>query len=290
MKILVTGAAGFIGKSVVERLRADNHDVIGVDRLPGADVMGDILDPATLSAGLGSEVVIHLAATAGVRKSVEHPVPYVVNNVVGTATVIDWCQRNQVRKLVFASTSSVYGHTTPPTDEYSHTEPISPYAASKLACEELIRAATRTSSLSSTILRLFTVYGPRQRADMAISKMTRAVIEGAPITLFGDGTAVRDFTHVDDVAEAFVLAATRSGGRGCETYNIGSGNPIPMCTVIATISKAVGKPAIIRYEDKAQGDVDITHAINNGALEGIGWKPTIDTVEGITDYVRLISR
>jgi UDP-glucuronate 4-epimerase len=239
----------------------------------------------------GAQVVVHLAGLAGVRPSFADPARYARVNVEGTAVVQELAREHGVARFLFASSSSVYGNATPlPAHEDSPAlTPESPYAASKRAAELVAWAiAHQTRSASCTALRFFTVYGPRQRPEMAITLFTRALLSGRPVTLFGDGSMRRDFTHADDISRG-VLAALERAPPGFRVYNLGSGAPVDLSTLVSAIARAAGVTAHVEHAQVPLGDVDATFADIRRAREELGWSPRVsleDGLRGVVAWVR----
>lgn len=298
MRILVTGAAGFVGSHLVEALRARGDDVVAVDlyddaydpalkrrNLPDA-LVGDVRDAAFLDRVFpGVDGVIHLAARAGVRESLREPQLYADVNVGGTAAVLAAMTRHGVRRMVFASSSSVYGvrEGTFREDEPADT-PASPYAASKRAAELFCAA----SGLDVTCVRLFTVYGPRQRPGMAIAKFVAQARAGEPITLFGDGSSVRDYTYVADAVAGLLAALDHTSG--FHLVNLGGGAPIRLDGLVAAIGAALGTPPRLVHLPEQPGDVPATRADITVAQRWLGWAPQVSVEEGVRRYVAWVGR
>lgn len=302
MNVLVTGAAGFIGSQVADRLLALGHTVRGVDcftdyyarrlkemNLASCQGQGgftfveeDLLDsdlPALLG---GVDAVIHLAAQAGVRRSwgAEFEV-YTKNNIMATQRLLEAAKAVGLARLVYASSSSVYGDTDDlPMRESSACWPVSPYGVSKLAAEHLCRLYHKNFGVNSISLRYFTVYGPRQRPDMAFHRFIRALLEGQPIRLFGDGEQSRDFTFVGDIVEATVRAALRDDLAG-QVYNIGGGSRVTVNQVISTLESITGRQAKVNRLEVAKGDVRHTEADSTRARDELGFSPRTDLRAGL---------
>jgi UDP-glucuronate 4-epimerase len=312
MKVFITGAAGFIGSHLCERLLSKGHFVVGVDNFdPFYDRRfkednlrkaranpsftfheTDILDCNALWQLMedcgpeGPDVVVHLAALAGVRPSLNHPERYQRVNVEGTLNVLKEMRRAACQKLVFASSSSVYGaQSTVPFDERDPcAHPISPYAATKRAGELLCYTFSHLYNMDTTCLRYFTVFGPRQRPEMAIAKFTQAVARQQPITLFGDGSSARDYTFIDDIIDG-TMAAIENDLPGFRIYNLGGSRTATLLELVETIEKAVGKKAKKIFERDQPGDVPITYANVKRAGAELGYAPTIQLDEGVARYV-----
>ncbi|MCK6543668.1 GDP-mannose 4,6-dehydratase [bacterium] len=311
-KILVTGCAGFIGSHVTDALLKAGHEVVGLDNFdhfydpaikeknltnaiqsPGFRLLrGDILD-ADLMSRIFSEskldLVIHLAARAGVRPSIQDPKIYQKVNVEGTMNILEAMRAHNVKKLLLASSSSVYGNNEKvpyhETDNVDHA--ISPYAATKKACEVLAYTYHHLFGIDAFCLRFFTVYGPRQRPEMAIHLFTRLIDEGKPITLFGDGQTFRDYTYVDDIVHGIMQCI--DGLRGYEILNLGESQTISLIDLVNTIEKALGKKAQIRWMPNQPGDVQKTYADISKAKRLIGYKPSVSInigIERFVDYFR----
>lgn len=309
-RVLVTGAAGFIGSHLVEALARQGDEVIGIDNfdpfypramkernlaemgeLPGFTFYElDLLDTAALRSHLTPDTVVaHLAAKAGVRPSLADPVSYARVNVAGTAAVAEAARAAGVSRILFGSSSSVYGDSTPAPfrEDAVAMEPVSPYAATKRAAELLLRSVAQVYGFRIASLRFFTVYGPRQRPDLAIHAFTRQMIERRTLTLFGDGTQARDYTYCDDVV-AGVLAAlrwTETAPIGIEHFNLGGNRSIPTGAVVDEISAALGMTPEIELAPMQPGDVQRTAAdlTKSGAV--LGYAPRTPFPEGIRRFV-----
>ncbi len=309
MNFLVTGGAGFIGSHVCERLLLDGHKVWTIDDLndfydpqikrqtlhdiqslgrPFKFFQGDLCDaPAVnqLFASVKFDQVIHLAARAGVRPSLEQPALYQRVNVEGTVNLLEATRRTGVKKITLASSSSVYGVNA--KVPFSESDPIfsavSPYAASKLAGEALGHVYHHVYGLDVAMLRFFTVYGPRQRPDLAIHKFTKLIDAGKPIPVFGDGSTARDHTFVTDILEG-VMAFTRQEF-GFEIFNLGESQTVKLSELIALIESALGKQAIIDRQPLQPGDVPVTYADISKARRVLGYQPKIKAHQGIPLFV-----
>lgn len=309
VRLLVTGAAGFIGSHVCEALLAGGrgHEVIGVDnfdpfypravkeqnlaalrgnrafRLVEADVARDSLPLDGVTA------VLHLAAKPGVRPSLENPAAYMDANVTGTARVLDAARRAGVARVVFGSSSSVYGDATPApfAEDAPAIAPISPYAASKRAAELLASAFAHLYAMRIVCLRFFTVYGPRQRPDLAIHRFTDLIARGLPVRMHGDGSSERDYTYISDAVAGVVAALARTEGEpGFDVLNIGGGARVRLDRLIALIGAALGRePRIERHPDQP-GDVRLTAADLRRAERALGFRPQVGIEQGIRNFVR----
>lgn len=301
MKALVTGVAGFIGSTLAERLLAEGADVIGIDcftdyyaretkernlvRLRG-DARFTFVDAplqdTDLSALLDSRShVFHLAAQAGVRKSWGRDFDiYTVNNIAATQRLLEACVGRPLERLVYASSSSVYGDRVAiPMREDAFVQPVSPYGVSKLAAEQLCYLYHVNHGVPAVSLRYFTVYGPRQRPDMAFHKFLTAVHRGTPLSLYGDGLQTRDFTFVTD-AVAATIAAGRQGVAG-RTYNIGGGTRIAMTDALALIAAVTGRQPQIHDDGAQKGDMRHTYADTSLARQDLGFDPQVDLERGL---------
>ena len=312
MRILVTGAAGFIGSHLCERLLRDGHTVIGVDnfddfydprikrgnigdclennkfQLVAADIRNsEAMDKAI---GPGVEVIVHLAAKAGVRPSIAEPLVYSDVNINGTMVLLELAKKHGIDKLVFASSSSVYGNNekVPFSEEDNVDFPISPYAATKKACELICHTYHHLYGISITCLRFFTVYGPRQRPDLAIHKFARLIERGEPIPVYGDGSMMRDFTYIDDIIDGTIAAIDNCAG--FNIYNLGESQPIKVNDLIAEIENALGKKAVKEHLPLQPGDVDRTYADVAKAGRDLGYHPKTDIRTGLASFAEWLRR
>lgn len=307
MKALVTGAAGFIGSHLIERLLRDGWTLVGVDSFdafydpatkrrniaaslsnPAFQLIeADIRDRAAMERAVepGTDVIVHLAARAGVRPSIVEPALYADVNVNGTVTLLEAARKRGVPKFIFASSSSVYGNNrkVPFSEDDNVDFPISPYAATKKAGELICHTYHHLHGLAITCLRFFTVYGPRQRPDLAIHKFTRLIEEGKPVPIYGDGTMMRDFTYIDDILNGIVAAMERCVGY--EIYNLGESQPISVNDLIAELEHALGKKAIRQQLPLQPGDVDRTYADVSKAESRLGYKPSTNIRTGLTRFI-----
>lgn len=300
MKILLTGAAGFVGWKTAEQLLAQGHEVVGVDnlndyyspelknwrlkQLSGAFVFekGDLEDREyidDLFERYAFDAVINLAARAGVRASIEDPYVYFRTNVDGSVNLLEAMRRKGVKKYVLASTSSLYaGQPLPFREDLPVNTPISPYAASKKGAEVAAYTWHHLYGLDVTVVRYFTVYGPAGRPDMSPLRFLNWIEKGEPIQLFGDGSQRRDFTYIDDIAAGTVAALKPVG---YEIVNLGGGNePIAINAMIAAFEKELGKKARIDYLPFNNADMKETQADNRKAREILGWVPKVEPAEG----------
>jgi UDP-glucuronate 4-epimerase len=307
MRIFLTGAAGFIGSHLAERLTARGHRVVGIDNfdpfyafgikeknlsaLRGNDKFtlhrGDILDDTLVARTLaGSDVVCHLAALAGVRPSVADPLRYHRVNVDGTLNLLEACRVAGIKRFVFASSSSVYGARSqiPFREDDACDRPASPYAATKRAAEHYVRTYAHLFGFDATVLRFFTVYGPRQRPEMAIHKFARLMQQGQPVPLYGDGTSARDYTYIDDVIDGSVAAIERSAG-GYSVYNLGGERPTTLTQLISELENLLGTRAILSREPMPPGEVPLTCAEITAARRDLHYTPTIRLDEGLRRFI-----
>ncbi len=314
MTVIVTGAAGFIGMHLCERLLGRGQAVLGVDdfnpyydvalkearaerlqALPGFRmVRQDVADAPAFEALVGAampDLVVHLAAQAGVRYSLENPFAYERANVAGHLSVLEACRRHGVAQLIYASSSSVYGERplnaqgfceTDPTDE-----PASLYAATKRACELMSTAYSRLYGLSQTGLRFFTVYGPWGRPDMAYFSFAQKITAGEPIDVFGEGRMARDFTYIDDIIDGVLGVADHPAAPGeNRLFNIGDSRPVGLMRMIEVLEQALGKTAVKRMQPMQPGDVSATFA-NVGKLKLLcDYAPKIALEDGLPKFVQ----
>ena len=327
MKVLLTGAAGFIGSTTTLRLLARGDEVVGLDNLndyydvklkqdrldrltPHAQfrfVKLDVADregTAQLFAREKFDRVIHLAAQAGVRYSLQNPHAYIDSNIVGFMNILEGCRHHGVQHLVYASSSSVYGgHTRMPFSEHDSVDhPVSMYAATKKANELMAHTYSHLFGLPTTGLRFFTVYGPWGRPDMALFLFTKAILEGRPIDVFNHGQMQRDFTFVDDIVEGVVRVLDRTAEPDVayraeqpdpatstapfRVFNIGNHNPVPLLDFIACIEQALGQVAQKNLLPLQDGDVPATYADVDALRDWVGFTPATDIRTGIERFVR----
>jgi UDP-glucuronate 4-epimerase len=300
MKVLLTGGAGFIGSHLLERLIARGDDVAVIDdfndfydpaikrrNLPTSGFRlheRDIRDAAPIVDQEKPDVVIHLAARAGVRPSLKDPVLYESVNVGGTLVLLEACRRAGVKRFVFASSSSVYGDGKAPfREEEDDLRPVFPYGVSKLLAEHYVRVYAELHGLQATCLRFFTVYGPRQRPDLAIRSFTAAILEGREIPMFGDGSTERDYTHITDILQGALAAIDRP--EPFAVYNLGESRPVPLRRLIELLGEYAGKKPLIRAMPEQPGDVKRTFASIEKARKNLGYDPKVTIEEGLRDFV-----
>jgi len=309
MTVFVTGGAGFIGSHLCESLLKTGHKVVSLDNFdPFYDpeikerniaglagnrnfrlLRGDIRDRQVLQdifRDYDVDAVVHLAAKAGVRPSIQYPVEYMDVNVNGTACLLESMREAGVRRFVFGSSSSIYGNQEkmPFSETDDVSAPISPYAASKRSGELLAYTFHHLYGMEVACLRFFTVYGPRQRPDLAIHKFTQLAMAGKPIPLYGDGLTRRDYTFVEDITGG-ILRLLDTPAWGYAIFNLGNGRPITLLDMVHAIERALNKKLEINYMDKQPGDVEQTHADIGKAEAFFGYRPSVGFPEGERRFV-----
>jgi UDP-glucuronate 4-epimerase len=307
MKLIVTGGAGFIGSHFVGRCLEDRHEVTVIDDfndfyapeikranlrdlLPHIHVFEtDIRNADEITKIVKNQrpdAIVHLAARAGVRPSIKEPKLYIDTNITGTFNLLEAAKLADVPRFVFASSSSVYGvlKTAPFREDMCLNQTISPYAATKLASEQLCSNYAHIYGLRSVSLRFFTVYGPRQRPDLAIHSFCRAILEGRTIQQFGDGSTRRDYTYVDDILQG-LTAALGYQGPICDVFNIGESQTTTLRDLIIALEKVLGRSARIEILPEQPGDVPLTYADISKARELLGYRPHTPISEGIPRFV-----
>ncbi len=303
--ILLTGCAGFIGSNLLDRLLADGYRVIGVDdfndyynpNIKRLNVSNHLTNPnfaliekdicnlssSDFQSTINNQqlTIVHLAARAGVRTSIQQPLLYQKVNVGGTLHLLELAKNLRIKKFIFGGSSSVYGNNTPvPFQEDTPCDqPISPYAATKRAAELLCYTYHYLYKIPVTILRFFTVYGPRNRPDMAAFKFTDAVHQGKPIEIYGSGTS-RDYTYIDDIIDG-IVAAVKLKKPQFNIINLGNSSPVPLREFIKTIESIIGKKAILRPKPLPAGDVNATCADISRAKKLLNWQPKTDLQTGL---------
>jgi len=308
-KILVTGCAGFIGSHTCEKLISMGYQVVGIDNFDDfyprslkerniAGLMisdsfdfheGNICDPADLN-NLASDIglVIHLAAKAGVRPSTSDPDAFIENNINGTRQLLKWMHKNNINKFVFGSSSSVYGNNKKvPFSETDNVDfPISPYAFTKKSCELLNYTYHYLCDMDIVNLRFFTVYGPRQRPDLAIRKFLRLIKADEPLPVFGDGSTSRDYTYVEDIVDGIIRATNyvNEGNNIYETFNIGNSTPIKLSELLTFLYEIFNKEPNLNYLPMQDGDVNKTYADISKAQDLLGYDPSTTFKEGLEKF------
>lgn len=308
MKILLTGTAGFIGSHLSEKLLDDGHTVVGIDNFDAFYDRSikeqnlsvsrtsknfhfheaDICNPAlwdTLS-GQSIDLIIHLAAKAGVRPSMADPLSYNQANITGTNYVLEYARKNGVKRVIFASSSSVYGvnKNLPWRVEEKDLLPISIYAYSKQSAEKLCELYQMNFGLHITALRFFTVFGPRQRPDLAIHKFVKAIDRGEQVTLFGNGETFRDYTYIDDIVSG-IMGAIAYNSNEFEVFNLGNTHAVSLMQLITTIEDVMGKKANLLFGPEQVGDVPYTWSNIEKSQKLLGYNPQTSIKEGIAHFV-----
>jgi UDP-glucuronate 4-epimerase len=308
MRVVVTGAAGFIGSSTCDALLSRGDSVVGIDNFdPYYDPalkwcnletalrdgrftlhQADIRDEAAMDAIIGAaapDVVVHLAARAGVRPSLQDPRLYYDVNVMGTESVLGAIRRHGVPHAVLASSSSVYGATSRPPfrEDDSADHPFSPYAATKRANEVAAYAHHHIWRTTITLLRFFTVYGPRQRPEMAIHRFAALLAAGRPLPMFGDGSTVRDYTFIDDIVAGVLASIDRPNGY--RIYNLGTTAQVPLRYLIDQLAERMGRPALVEQMPPQAGDVPLTHADISVAQRELDYHPKTSIIEGLDRFI-----
>ena len=309
MNFLVTGGAGFIGSHVCEELLRQGHSVWAFDNLhpfyptaakernlaevkaAGGDftfVLGELAEPTALRnlfRNVKFDQVIHLAALAGVRPSLMEPESFQQINVEGTVNLLEAAHHSGIKKVTIASSSSVYGvnKKVPFAEDDPTQRLISPYAASKLACEALGHVYHHVYGMDIAMLRFFTVYGPRQRPDLAIHKFARLIEDGKPVPVFGDGSTARDYTYVSDTVAGVIACTNRQFGY--EIFNLGGSNTVTLARLIEVLEQTLGKKAIIDRHPQQPGDVPLTYADITKSRKHLGYDPKVGIEDGIRLFV-----
>jgi len=307
MKVLVTGGAGFIGSHLVERLLADGHDLVIVDdfndyydpKIKRANIAAFAKNAAVHEIDLRASeqvanlfrnekfgAIVHLAARAGVRPSIQQPQLYYDTNVAGTLHLLEGARSSGVERFVFASSSSVYGaaRRVPFSEEEQLTQTLSPYAATKIGGEFLCSTYSHLYKMRIVALRYFTVYGARQRPDLAIHQFTRKIHDGEPIDQFGDGTTRRDYTYIDDIIQG-TMGALKYEGSMFDVFNLGESDTIELKDLIAAIEKTLGKQAKINRLPEQPGDMPLTCADISKARKLLGYAPKTKFEDGLPKFV-----
>tara|TARA_B100001029_G_scaffold179639_1_gene190046 strand:+ start:1393 stop:2349 length:957 start_codon:yes stop_codon:yes gene_type:complete len=310
MNILVTGTAGFIGFSVSFKLLKLKHTVIGLDNLNSYYDKNlklhrlkilkkyknfifkkiDISKKKKLNKIKTKKIdfIIHLAAQAGVRYSLEKPEEYLNSNIIGTFNILEFCKERSIKKLIFSSSSSVYGNNKkiPFKEHHNADEPLQFYASTKKSCEAMIYSYSKLYDINSTVLRFFTVYGPFGRPDMAIYKFTKNIINKKKIDVFNKGNHSRDFTYIEDVVESIILLINKKNKTSLyKVFNICSFKKVSIMKIITFLEKITGKKAKIRFKKKQIGDMIVTYGNNSKLRNYIGYLPKTNLYDGLKKYV-----
>ncbi len=308
-KALVTGFAGFIGSHLTERLLSDGYTVVGIDefndyydpKIKERNISsfkenknfsfnkGDIRDKNFINVVVDEhkpEIIVHLAARAGVRPSLQQPILYEEVNVLGTLNLMEAARNSNCKKFIFGSSSSVYGEckNTPFQETELELKPISPYGVSKLTGEKYCQAYNHLYKMPIICLRFFTVYGPRQRPDLAIHKFTKLIEEGKPIPVFGDGMYKRDFTYVTEILDG-IISSIRYDKTSFEIFNLGESHTTSVIDLVKLIENSLNKKAAIDWQPAQAGDVPLTYADVSKAEKLLGYKPRTKPEEGIKRFV-----
>lgn len=306
-RIIVTGGAGFIGSNLCDYLLKNKHEVVCIDSFDDyyepsikrnnltkaltssnfSLIESDIKEIGFISDHLHGnfDAIIHLAAKAGVRYSLKHPVGYQESNVVGTKNILDLAVKKNIKQFVFASSSSIYGNTPAPFNEdYKDLQPISPYAQTKLFSEKTGKEFSEKYDLNFISLRFFSVYGPRLRPDLVMNKIAASIYKNEKIKIFGDGSTSRDYTYVDDIIAGIMKALDYKDSK-FETFNLGNGNPIKLTEILSIFEEETKGKINIEFVDSIKGESDITWADNNKAKTILGLNPKTDIRNGIKNYL-----
>lgn len=299
MRILITGGAGFIGSHTADAALADGHTVRVLDNLSSGDranlrrevefIEGDITDAGVVcSAVEGCNAVIHLAALVSVPQSLHEPTETYHVNTTGVVTVLEAARRSAVRRFVLASTCAVYGDLPGRKQESSPTQPLAPYAASKLMAEQWVQLYARAYALETVVLRYFNVYGPRQRADSpysgVLARWCAAVKSGAQCTIYGDGSQTRDFVSVHDVARANLLAATHPGLAWGDLYHVATGRSVSLNEVLDALDAVNPQPVVRHYASARAGDI-LHSSGSSDKLQRLGWQAKVSLRDGLTELL-----
>ncbi len=307
--ILITGGAGFIGSSLADKLLNLGYNVIAIDNfsdyynpaikrdnikqaLQNSNYklyeinIENIADIERVFAENNIDTVVHLAARAGVRPSIEAPLAYAMTNIIGTLNILEMMKKYNVKRMSMASSSSVYGNCQAEkfSEDLNIREPISPYAATKSADEQFCYTYHHLYGLEIYMLRFFTVFGPRQRPDLAINKFTHLIMQNKPIDMYGDGSTMRDYTYIDDIIDG-IIATMNYSKTGYEIFNLGGGSPVTLKEMISTIEKVLGKKAQINQMPMQPGDVDKTVSDISKSEKLLGYHPKTTFTEGVKKFI-----
>ena len=303
--IAITGVAGFIGSHLAETLVSQDHQVIGIDNFDpfysksikqrniknleqnvnfqffNIDVRTEDFTLALSNTSI--DLIVHLSARAGVRPSLLFPKSYIHHDIEATVNILETCRRLDINKMIFGSSSSVYGNIPdlPYSEDIKIDTPISPYAASKLSCEHFNHVYFSQYGINITNLRFFTVYGPRQRPEMGIHKFTRLIDQDKTIQMYGDGTSSRDYTYIDDIVSGIIAALDNKKNIECEIYNLGNSSPVTLNEFISICEKVSGKTALYDQIEEQLGDVPHTYADISKAKKDLDYEPKINLADGL---------
>jgi UDP-glucuronate 4-epimerase len=308
MRILITGVAGFIGSSLAEYLLKENHTIIGIDNFDNfyskkiklqnletclSNKNFTFIEDDVCNKNLYSnkalnqiEVIVHLAAKAGVRPSIDSPEAYFQSNAIGTVELLEFARKSNIKKFILASSSSVYGkNTNSPWNENAELMPISPYAASKVAAENICKVYSHLYNLPIVTLRFFTVYGPKQRPDLAIHKFIRKIYNGEEIELFGNGNTYRDYTFIEDIIQGISSSIfSEQIKNNYSTFNLGNSEQVSLSELIQEIEKVTGKQAKINYLPEQAGDVKSTFADISYSMQVLTYSPKTKIKDGLAKF------
>lgn len=311
MNYLITGCAGFIGSNLIDKLlESKDNKLVGIDNLNDfydkkikekniedalknknfIFIKDDLLNIESLNKIFESykiDIVIHLAGYGGVRPSIDNPRLYIDNNIIATLNILECMKKYEIKNIIFASSSSVYGNSKESvfTETLKVSEPISPYAMTKIACEELLYTYHKLYNINVLALRFFTVYGRRQRPDLAIHKFTKLIFEEKPIPVFGDGSTKRDYTYIDDIIEGIISATNYSDNNYYEIINLGGGEPVSLEEMISVLENTIGKKAIIERKSMQKGDVIKTVSDITKAKKLLNFSPSTKFKDGIKLFI-----
>ncbi len=316
-KILVTGGAGFIGSHLIDRLLSDGYEVVNVDnfndfydlKIKEKNILGhfnfkdlytlireDITNKDFLYNRLKKhkfDLIVHLAARAGVQPSIENPKEYFLDNVIGTQNILDFAKDNNIKKMILASSSSVYGNSSkiPFSESDSVDNPISPYAATKKTNELQAHVYHHLYAMDFILLRFFTVYGPRQRPDLAISKFINLIYNGLPIPFYGDGQTSRDYTFIDDIIQAIINSINyiELNSKTFEIINLGNNNPIKLMEMVNHIESLLNKKAYLNKLPLQPGDVKMTYAATDKSYKILNFNPKTKFKDGIVKQIKYLN-
>ena len=311
MNYLITGCAGFIGSNLIDKLlESKDNKLVGIDNLNDfydkkikekniedalknknfIFIKDDLLNIESLNKIFESykiDIVIHLAGYGGVRPSIDNPRLYIDNNIIATLNILECMKKYEIKNIIFASSSSVYGNSKESvfTETLKVSEPISPYAMTKMACEELLYTYHKLYNINVLALRFFTVYGRRQRPDLAIHKFTKLIFEEKPIPVFGDGSTKRDYTYIDDIIEGIISATNYLDNNYYEIINLGGGEPVSLEEMISVLENTIGKKAIIERKSMQKGDVIKTVSDITKAKKLLNFSPSTKFKDGIKLFI-----